>query len=113
MTYTARATTSGTAPALAFSKAFAEAHPEFTHGRFEAHVIAPGRMLVSAPVGVEEEQGDDPVLDAFLDFLDQQMKTRPDLVRPFTAGDVRGLDELLDGVEVDLDGELSDDFTLP
>jgi antitoxin PrlF len=113
MTYTARATTSGTAPALAFSKAFAEAHPEFTQGRFEAHVIAPGRMLVSAPVGIEEDEDDDPVLGAFLDFLDVEMKARPELVRPFTAGDIQGLDELLDGVDVDLDGALSDEFTLP
>ena len=112
MSYSARATTSGTAPALAFSRAFAEAHPEFTRGRFEAHVIAPGRLLVSAPADVEAG-GDDPVLGAFLDFLDQQMLQRPDLVRPFTAADVAGLDELLDGVEVDLDEDLGDDFILP
>lgn len=113
MTYTARATTSGTAPALAFSKAFAEAHPEFTHGRFEAHVIAPGQLLVSAPVEDRVEEGNDPVLGAFLAFLDEQMAQRPELIRPFTASDVAGLDELLEGVEVDMDEDLGDDFRLP
>lgn len=112
MSYSARATTSGTAPALAFSRAFAEAHPEFTQGRFEVHVIAPGRLLVSAPVDAEEH-GDDPVLGVFLDFLDHQLVRRPDLARPFTAADVAGLDELLEGVEVDLDEDLGDDFVLP
>jgi hypothetical protein len=113
MSYTARATTSGTAPALAFSRAFAEAHPEFTRGRFEAHVIAPGRLLVSAPVEVETEEGDDPVLGAFLDFLDAQIMQRPELARPFTASDVAGLDDLLEGVEAEMDEDLGDDFTLP
>jgi hypothetical protein len=113
MSYTARATTSGTAPALAFSKAFADAHPEFTRGRFEAHVIAPGRLLVSAPVEEQAEDGADPVLGAFLDFLDQQVLQRPDLVRPFTASDIDGLDELLEGVEAEMDEDLGDDFDLP
>lgn len=112
MSYTARATTSGTAPALAFSRAFAAEHPEFTEGRFEAHVIAPGRLLISAPV-VEEEEDDDPVLGAFLSFLDRQMTERPDLIRPFTAADIEGVAELVSGVEVDLDEEIDEDFVLP
>lgn len=44
---------------------------------------------------------------AFLSFLDAQMAERPDLVEPFTASDIKGLDTLLDGVpdgdEVDWD----------
>ena len=113
MPYTARATTSGTAPALAFSRAFASEHPEFTDGRFDVHVIAPGRILISAHVEVAEEDEDDPLLDAFLGFLDQQIREHPELLRPFTARDIEGVDELLSGVEVDLDGRLDDDFELP
>jgi prlF antitoxin for toxin YhaV_toxin len=113
MPYTARATTSGTAPALAFTKAFANEHPEFTEGRFDVFVIAPGRMLVSAPVEIEADGGDDPVLETFLSFLDRQMHEHPELIRPFTADDVEGLDDLLAGAEVDLDGRIDDDFVLP
>jgi hypothetical protein len=114
MPYSARATTSGTAPALAFSKSFAAEHPEFTTGRFEAHVIAPGRLLISAPVEVAEEDSDDPVLGAFLGFLEQSMRNHPELLRPLTAGDVAGLDALLEGVEVDLGTDLGDDdYVLP
>ncbi|HEX8695368.1 MAG TPA: type II toxin-antitoxin system PrlF family antitoxin [Longimicrobium sp.] len=114
MRYTARATTSGRAHALAFTKDLAREHPEFTKGRFDVHVIAPGRLLVSAIDDVEEEEGDDsdPVLEAFLGFLEGQMAARPDLIRPFTAADVEGLDELLKDVEVGLDDDLGD-FTLP
>jgi antitoxin PrlF len=116
MPYTARATTSGTAPALAFSKAFAAEHPEFTEGRFEAHVIAPGRLLISAPVEVadENEDEDDPVLGAFLGFLERSMREHPELVRPITARDIEGLDEMLEGIEVDLDEDLRGvDYVLP
>lgn len=37
-------------------------------------------------------------LAAFLDFLDEQMAERPDLVTPFTASETEGLDTLLAGV---------------
>jgi antitoxin PrlF len=114
MPYTARATTSGTAPALAFPKAFAAEHPEFTEGRFEAHVIAPGRLLISAPVDDSEDDEDDPVLGAFLGFLERSMREHPELVRPMTARDIEGLDEMLEGIEVDLDEDLRGaDYVLP
>jgi antitoxin PrlF len=112
MPYSARATTSGTAPALAFSKAFANEHPEFTEGRFEAYVIAPGRLLVTAPLPAEDEE-DDPVLGAFLGFMSAQMQARPELIRPFSAADLEGVDDLLTGVEADPDEQIDDDFTLP
>jgi antitoxin PrlF len=115
MPYTARATTSGTAPALAFSKAFAAEHPEFTEGRFEAHVISPGRLLISAPVeAADDDDENDPILGAFLGFLERSMREHPELVRPMTASEIAGLDELLEGVEVDLDEDLRDaDYVLP
>ena len=37
-------------------------------------------------------------LAAFLDFLDEQMAERPDLVTPFTSSDIESLDTLLAGV---------------
>jgi antitoxin PrlF len=58
------------------------------------------------------EEADDPVVLAYLDFLAQAMSDRPDLIRPFTEADVEGLEELLEGVESDLDEDLGD-FELP
>jgi hypothetical protein len=62
-----------------------------------------------------EGNGEDhPVLLAFLGFLERSMREHPELLRPLTASDIAGLDELLEGVEVDLDMELGDDeYTLP
>jgi antitoxin PrlF len=62
----------------------------------------------------EGNAGDHPALLAFLGFLERSMREHPELLRPLTASDVAGLDELLEGVEVDLDTELGDDeYTLP
>lgn len=114
MPYTARATTSGTAPALAFPKAFAAEHPEFTEGRFEVHVISPGRLLISAPVEEADEDADDPVLAAFLGFLEKSMAEHPELVRPMSATEFARVSEMLEGVEADLDAPLGDDdYVLP
>lgn len=62
-----------------------------------------------------EADGDQssPVLTSFLSFLDQQIRDHPELVRPFTARDIEGLDDLLRGVEVDLNDWADDEFTLP
>jgi hypothetical protein len=113
MTYTVRATTSGKQHALAMSKRLVDDHPEFARGRFVAHVVAPGHMLVSTQDVDEAEDGDEsPVLDAFLAFLGEQMRAHPEMITPFTRADVEGLDELLAGVEADRDEDLGD-FTLP
>lgn len=113
MTYTARATTSGKQHALAMPKSLVDEHPEFATGRFVVQVVAPGHMLVSAQEPVEAAGADEsPVLEAFLAFLDQQMRSHPEMITPFTQADVAGVAELLEGVEADPDEDLGD-FTLP
>lgn len=41
------------------------------------------------------------------------MRRHPELIRPLTAADIRGLDELLAGVVVNPDESLHETFTLP
>lgn len=70
------------------------------------------------PLPVTDEgsssEDDDRILMAFLSFLDESMRKHPELVRPLTAGDISGLDDLLDGVDADLDAPLGDDdYVLP
>lgn len=112
--YAGRATTSGNSRAFRFDAALFRAHPEFTSGPVTAHVIGPGTLLVTtAHEPASEDDDADPLLEAFLAYLEDQARRQPHLIRPLTASDVRGLDELLAGVVVSPDEELDEDFTLP
>ena len=114
MSYTARADRSGSAPLLAFTEAFAAEHPEFTEGAFDVHVISRGRLLVSLQEDGKDNGADDPVLGAFLGFLEKSMCEEPHLVQPMTSSNFAGLDEMLEAVEADLDAPLEDhDYELP
>jgi hypothetical protein len=113
MPYTARPTTTGNQDALAFPKDFSQAHPEVFRSRSDVHVIAPGSFLITTRQDTEPEgTEDDPLLGAFLGFLETQIASRPDLATALTEEDVAGLDDLLEGVpsgdEVDWD-----EFELP
>jgi antitoxin PrlF len=77
-------------------------------------VLGPGAMLVTAAARATREPAEtDPVLEAYLAFVEQQMVNHPERIRPLTTDDVRGLDTLLADVVVDRDEELADDFELP
>ena len=112
MPYTGRATRTGNSRGFRFESALFSSHPEFASGELEADVIAPGRLLVRARVEAEQPETD-PVLDAYLAFLGNQMAAHPELLRPLTDDHIAGLDELLAGVEYDLDERLDADFELP
>ncbi len=56
----------------------------------------------------KEAETRDPVVQRFLTFLENDLKARPDALRPVTAEWLRDVEELVDGVEVDLDAPLSD-----
>jgi hypothetical protein len=108
MSYTARPTTTGNQDALAFPKDFSHAHPEVFRSRCDVHVIGPGSFLVTTRQDTEPEGlEDDPILGAFLGFLETQLTSRPDLTTVLTEADVAGLDDLSEGVpsgdEVDWD----------
>jgi antitoxin PrlF len=71
------------------------------------YVVEGDRVLIR-----KAEEADDPVILAYLDFLAQAMRDRPELIRPFAEADVEGLEELLEGVASNLDEDLGD-FELP
>jgi hypothetical protein len=60
----------------------------------------------------QEQMRDSETRDAYLTFLLRAMDARPDLIVPLTEADIEGLDELLEGVEPNLDEDLGD-FELP
>ncbi len=114
MKYSGRATTSGNSRAFRFDAALFRTHPEFASGNVTGHVIGPGTLLVTTAQMPDAEDAEaDPVLGAYLAYLEEQMRRHPELARPLTSADVRGLDELLEGVVAHPDDELDDDFTLP
>lgn len=112
MPYTGRATRTGNSKAIRFESALFTSHPEFAEGDMEADVIAPGCLLIRTRAQGNDE-GRDPVFGVYLAFLEQQIAERPELLRPLTAEDVAGLDELLDGVVYDREEALDDEFELP
>jgi hypothetical protein len=75
---------------------------------------SPPREPLPVTDGDSHSEDDDRFLGAFLSFLDESMRKHPELVRPMTAADVAGLQDLLDGIEVDLDEPFGDDdYVLP
>ena len=111
MTYHATATSTGNSKALRLDAALYREHPEFASGQFDVDVIAPGRLLVRALQDAEPVA--DPVFSAFFAFLSQQMVDNPARITPFSARDIAGVDELLDGVVAEQTEELGDDFEMP
>ncbi|HEX9727903.1 MAG TPA: hypothetical protein VGA37_05320 [Gemmatimonadales bacterium] len=112
--YRAKATTVGHSKALRLDRALFHAHPEFATGEFNVSVLGPGAMLVTARGPTSRKPAEtDPVLEAYLAFVEQEMISRPESIRPLTTADVRGLDTLLADVVVARAEELADDFELP
>jgi hypothetical protein len=64
---------------------------------------------VSRPQDDEE----DPVLLAYLDFLDQEITAQPELVEPLDLDLLARMDALVEGVDVDLDECLGNEVQLP
>jgi len=112
MSYTGRATRTGNSRAIRFESALFTSHPEFAEGDMEADVIAPGCLLIRTR-RQEQDESRDPVVAAFLAFLEEQIARNPELLRPLTTEDAAGLDELLDGVVYDREKALDDEFELP
>lgn len=69
------------------------------------------RGLSDGTVVIEPKRdtgNDDPVLEAFLGFMERDIAKNRD-IQPLNAALLRELDELTDGVEVDMDAPLDDE----
>lgn len=114
--FTGSVTTIGTSEGFRFEKPLFRQHPEFAQKtKLEASVIGPGMLLVkvvedsrSAVIG---ERGD-PVVDAFLSFLDRDIMANPGNVRPLDVALMDRISELTRDVVVSDDDVIPDDITL-
>jgi antitoxin PrlF len=105
-------TTTGNSEAIRFEKLLFRAHPEFGQGQsITATVIAPGQLLLSV-AALDEAEGEDPVLDAFLAFLANDLHTRPEAVEPLSTSAIARADELTSGIDVRDDEVFPADVTI-
>jgi antitoxin PrlF len=118
-TFKGTITTTGRSEAIRLDKALFKAHPEFRQkARVRAQVIGPGSLLVTldaderdgaqAPDEVER----DPVVSAYLAFLERDLREHPERVQPFTEDELARLEALTKGVVVSDDESIPDDVTL-
>jgi len=107
--YSGKRTKTGNSNGFRFEQALFKSHPEFS-GEVRAHVIAPGRLLVTAePL---EATSEDPVLAAFLAFLHKDMLAHPENLVPLDEERSRRIAELVKGVVVDENEDLGEESLL-
>jgi antitoxin PrlF len=80
-----------------FDRALFKSHPEFA-GEVKAHVIAPGRMLVSVAEPVTADR--DPVMQSFLAFLANDIAKAPETIKPLSPELARRIHRLVQEVVV-------------
>lgn len=78
-TFTGSITTTGKSEAIRLDKALFRLHPEFRQkAKVRAQIISPGHALISV---VDDEaalvEDEDPVVTAFLAFIEEDLKARP------------------------------------
>src|SRR5258708_12306710 len=99
--YSGTITTTGKSEAIRLEKELFKSHPEFSQrAKVEAHVIAPGTMLVSVAGQADVETEADPVMAAFLGFLSKDISTAPGRIKPLAAPRIKKARELTSPVQV-------------
>jgi antitoxin PrlF len=108
-TFTGSITTTGKSEAIRLDKALFRLHPEFRQkAKVRAQVISPGHALISV---VDDEaapvQDEDPVVTAFLAFIEKDMRMHPGRRSRLSKASLRRAVRLTKNVKV------TDDETIP
>jgi prlF antitoxin for toxin YhaV_toxin len=99
----------GNSLGLRFERALFHSHPEF-NGEVEAHVIAPGRMLVVADPGPRRKNAEeDPVLSSFMSFLAADMQRFPENITALDGGVMEHIGRLVRDVNTSPEEDLGDE----
>ena len=111
--YAGTITTTGKSEAIRLEKSLFKSHPEFRQkSKVQAHVIGPGTMLVSVTDDGTNDGDEDPIMAAFLSFLDREIAESPGRIKPLAATRIDEARALTKDVEVSDDEPLPDDVTL-
>jgi hypothetical protein len=104
MTYEGRFSEVGDSKSYVFEPALFRTHPEFDAHDVEAHFIGPGILIVRV-IDVEDEAqpGHDPVLGAFVAFMERDMIENPSSIQPLSSSLLTRAEKLVGNMEVDLD----------
>jgi antitoxin PrlF len=110
--FTGAVTTTGRSEALRFEKAFFRANPEFRQqAKVTARIVGPGHVLVAVEDQASPASERDPIVSAFLAFLEQDMLLNPSGLVTTPADRADELNTLLEGVTVSDDERLPEDVT--
>jgi len=113
VTYAGTITTTGKSEAIRLEKSLFRSHPEFRQkSKVQAHVIGHGTLLLTVTEDETNESEVDPIMSAFLSFLDREIADSPGRIEPLSATRIAEARELTKGVEVSDDEQLPDDVTL-
>ena len=107
--YHGKQTKTGNSSGFRFEGALFKSHPEF-NGEVTAHVIAPGRMLVTAEQKKLERI--DPVMTSFLAFLAHDIVHAPQHIQPLDSKLAKRMDRLTKDVHVSPGEDLGDEAIL-
>jgi len=101
MSYKGKITTSGTSEAIRLEKALFRQHPEFRQSvEVRADIIGPGKLLISVLDSSNIDQDDDPIVGAFLSFLESDMSKNAAAITPLNADTINRAKALTAGITV-------------
>ncbi len=113
-TFSGSITTTGKSEAIRLDKALFRLHPEFRQkAKVRAQIISPGHALISV-VGEEQDSAEeaDPVVSAFLAFLEEDMKKHPGRRTRLTPKQLNRAIRLTKKIQVDDDEIIPLDVTV-
>ncbi len=99
--------------ALRLEKAMLDAYPEFLSGDFSVNVLGPRTILIHKENAGKSIPANDPVVGAFLDFLDTQMQKNPDKIVSLSQTDFAAMKDSLEGMKLDEQEIFDADFEIP
>lgn len=99
MNYKGKITTTGSSEAIRLDKELFRQNPEFKQqAEVRADIIGPGTMLISLLDKTEATQEEDPVVGAFLAFLERDMAENPKAITPLDAETIARAKAVTEGV---------------
>jgi hypothetical protein len=91
----------GNSKALRLEAGFFKSHPLFASGAVvDAQAIGEGVVIIRAKRTPNIPETD-PVMDAFLAFIEQDMTSHPETIQPMSTQELDEIASLVEGVEID------------
>ncbi|MDR3612413.1 MAG: type II toxin-antitoxin system PrlF family antitoxin [Candidatus Obscuribacterales bacterium] len=101
MSYKGKITTSGTSDAIRLDKDLFKQNPEFKHqAEVRADIIGPGKMLISVLDRTESTTEEDPIVAAFLSFIEKDMLRNPGSFTALNTDVINRAKALTEGIVV-------------